>query len=417
MKYVCPIALLILLVAPQDCLAQQDTNVGWGGPDYVPNRIRSDSAAKNVLLPIGLPESYYDWKASLQERTGYTFQADYFSVFLNSSSSLPGTDREAASGVFRFSGFWELLGRGSDTAGTLIYLFEHRHRYADTLPQEFSLLNLGNIGAIGIPFDDDSWHLTNFYWDQVWNAGELQVVAGFLDVTDFIDIHPLTSPWTDFSNFGFSIGAATMDLPNDAALGVIAGAQLTEEVYVAGGVLDLNPTDPFKGFETLFDEFYTCLEIGYTTAGRDLYFLNNVHMTLWHTDPRRASGISEGWGGVLSYTESLSDRFLVFARGGVSDGGGSLLEKSVSVGFGYQPQLDDALAPADQLGAGFNWGDPNDDLFGSAANNQYAIETYYRSQITREYSITPSVNLLMNPALNPDKESLWVFGLRGRFVF
>jgi len=417
MKYVFPIALLMLLVATPDCLAQQVADVGWGGPDYVPNRIRSDNADKNVLLPIGLPQSYYDWKAGLQEETGYSFQADYFSVLLNSSNSLPGADREAGSGVFRFSGFWELVGRGSDTTGTLIYLVEHRHGYADTLPQEFSLLNLGNVGAIEIPFDDDSLHLTSFYWDQVWNAGELQVVAGFLDVTDFVDVHPLTSPWTDFSNFGFSIGAATMDLPNDGALGVIAGVQLTEEAYIIGGFTDLNPTDPFKGFETLFNEFYTLVEIGYTTAGRDLYFFNNVHLTLWHTDPRSASGTTEGWGGVLSYTESLSERFLVFARGGLSDGGGSLLEKSVSVGFGYQPQLDDELAPADQLGCGFNWGDPNDDLFGSAANNQYAIETYYRSQITREFSITPSVNFLINPALNPDKDSLWVFGLRGRFVF
>jgi porin len=66
---------------------------------------------------------------------------------------------------------------------------------------------------------------------------------------------------------------------------------------------------------------------------------------------------------------------------------------------------------------GYNWGDPNDDVFSSATNNQYAIETYYRSQITREFSITPSVQLLISPALNPDKDSLWVFGLRGRFVF
>ena len=41
----------------------------------------------------------------------------------------------------------------------------------------------------------------------------------------------------------------------------------------------------------------------------------------------------------------------------------------------------------------------------------------YRLQVTRELAITPDVQLLINPALNPEKNAIWVFGLRGRLAF
>lgn len=212
-----------------------------------------------------------------------------------------------------------------------------------------------------------------------------------------------------------------MDLPDAAALGVAAGAWLTERIYIIAGLEDLNsdPNSPFREFNTFFGdhEYFKHLEIGWTGSSWEEYYFNNVHLTLWHSDERQAIGVPEGWGGVLSLTKSFGERWQVFARGGLADGGGGLLENAVSVGFGYQPQLDSASAPADQLGVGFSWGDPNDNVFGAGTDNQYGIETYYRSQITREFSITPSVQVLINPALNPTNDSICVFGLRGRWVF
>ena len=66
--------------------------------------------------------------------------------------------------VLRFSGFWQLLGRGEDSnsTGTLVYLVEHRHRYTDNLPQTLASENFGYAGFIGIPFGNEGGlHLTN----------------------------------------------------------------------------------------------------------------------------------------------------------------------------------------------------------------------------------------------------------------
>ena len=42
------------------------------------------------------------------------------------------------------------------------------------------------------------------------------------------------------------------------------------------------------------------------------------------------------------------------------------------------------------------------------------MEAYFRLQVTKELSITPDVQLLINPALNSEEDTIWVFGLRAR---
>ena len=421
-SYLLCFAVLLVLLSVQSGFAQSSETTNedgygkFGGPDAVQSRIESDRVEKDTLYDLEFLKPYYEWKDHIQEKYGYTFQMAYIPVFLKASDSLPGMDDNASGGVFRFFGFWELLGRGTDTTGKLVYLVEHRHRFADTTPSEFSLSNLGNAGFVEIPFAKDKWHLTNLYWDQSWQNGDVEMFVGYLDITDFVDVYPLTSPWTDFYNFVFSVGVATMDLPDDASLGMAAGAWLNDNTYIIGGFEDLNsdPTDPAEGFDTFFtdQDYFKHIEIGWTGSGKEQYYLDNTHLTLWHTDERETTGIDDGFGAVLSFTHSIGEKWLPFLRTGYAKDGGSLLQKSVSAGFGYQPNR-----RGDQFGFGANWGQPNDDIFGSGLDDQYTVEAYYRFQLMKELAITPGVQFLIDPALNPDESSIWVFGLRARWAF
>jgi porin len=391
----------------------------FGSPDSVPKRIEADRVERDTLFELEFMKPYYEWKDRVQEKYGYTYALDYYPIFLKASDNLPGTDDDAASAVLRFSGFWQLLGRGTDSTGTLVYLVEHRHKYTDNLPSPFSLESLGNVGFIGIPYDDDGWHLTNLYWNQEWGNG-FGVAVGFLDVTDWVDVYALTSPWTDFYNFVFSIGAATMDLPDDAALGFGGGGWLAENVYLIAGFEDLNsiPGDPLEGFDTFWNdhEFFKHVEIGWVTANKEQYYLDNLHLTLWHADERDEIGVDDGWGAFLSLSQTFGGKWLLFARGGFAEDGGSLLEKSVSVGGGWAPNGIGAPGSGHQLGFGANWGEPNDALFGSGLDDQYAFEVYYRLQVAKEFAITPDLQLLIDPALNPEEDTIWVYGLRARLA-
>ena len=63
-----------------------------------------------------------------------------------------------------------------------------------------------------------------------------------------------------------------------------------------------------------------------------------------------------------------------------------------------------------------NWGRPNRDTFGPGRDDQWALEIFYRWQVLREIAVTPSVQLLIDPALNPDESAIWVLGLRLRYA-
>jgi hypothetical protein len=40
------------------------------------------------------------------------------------------------------------------------------------------------------------------------------------------------------------------------------------------------------------------------------------------------------------------------------------------------------------------------------------IETSYKLNLTENFSLTPDVQLLINPAKSPDLYDVWIFGLR-----
>jgi porin len=103
---------------------------------------------------------------------------------------------------------------------------------------------------------------------------------------------------------------------------------------------------------------------------------------------------------------------VAFLRAGYADDGGSLLETSLVGGFGYQ-----TVPGGNQLGVAYNWGKPNESTWGPDLDNQHTLEMFYRIQLWKELAITPDIQYIRNPALNPEDDSLWVFGLRARLAF
>jgi len=171
-----------------------------------------------------------------------------------------------------------------------------------------------------------------------------------------------------------------------------------------------------EGLKTFSEdrEYFKYAELGLTTSSKDQFYLDNLHLTYWHADKRDEGPVEEGWGTVLSFSQTFDDKWLVFARGGYAHDGGSLLERSVSVGGGYAPAGIGAPGTGHLFGFGVNWGQPNDALFGANLKDQYAMEAYFRLQVSKEFSISPDVQLLMDPALNPDEDKVWIFGLKAR---
>jgi porin len=393
--------------------AEETGMAGFGGPDAVENRIADDAKPISALVKERVLEPWFEWKKGLQEDNGVSFGIDYSSLALAASDS-PGKSN-ASGGMVRFFGSWDLVGRGTSNTGALVWKVEHRHRYGDVSPGGSGLGELGYVGVIGGPWSNQGTRLSNLYWRQRFNDGRATLIGGYIDVTDYVDTFVGGSPWTGFVNLAFSTGSASMLLPNEATLGAAAAAMVGDNVYVIGGLANAysDPTDPFDdSFDRLFNdgELFKSLEIGWTSSQARIY-QDNTHVTFWHVDDSIDAGAIDGWGAAFSHVRHLDDHWMPFIRGGYADDGGSLFEKSISVGFLYQDQ-----PGADLLGVGLNWGEPNESNFGSGLDDQYTLEVFYRIPVTQQIAITPSVEYLKDPALNLEDDSVWIAGIRARIA-
>jgi porin len=368
---------------------------GFGGPDAVPNQLNRDE------------KGWGEFKEGLAE-DGLRFTIDYSAITLSASDSLEGADDHATGGMFRFYGQWDLIGKGTPNTGALIWKVEQRHAGSDTAPNEF-LFGAGASGVEAPPFNDDKGRLTNFYWKQRLNDGRATVIAGMMDVTDYVDVYLLSSPWTGFVNFAFSTGTTTIALPGDAALGVAGATMIRDQFFVIGGLTDMNskPTDPTQGFDSFFNDnkYFKSVELGWTDSHEKIY-TDNIHVTLWHADESDVQGTEDGYGYNLSASR-LFGKWLPFVRGGYSKDAGTLSEKSISIGTGYLG----LGGEGNKLGIATNWSEIDD------ADDQYTTEIFYLFQVTSFIEVTPDIQWIKNPALNPDENSLTVVALRARAFF
>jgi len=381
-----------------------------GGPDSVDALLIEQRRQKQAWLESNLLQPYEEWKSGIGEDMGLSWGTDYSVQYFTASDS--PADHSSSAGMFRLFGSWDLVNRNKGNAGGLRFKVEHRHGFTNTVPSGYQL-NLGSIGVTGGSFNDNGLRLSNLYWRQQF--GELLVgYFGFLDVTDVVDVYALASPWTAFSNLSFGTGSSTIALPNDATPGFMLGGFLSEQFYVLGGMAGLNsdPREPWEGVERIFDEgeLFKFLEIGWTRS-KERFYLDNVHLTLWQSDSIGDTATPDGWGANFSASFWVDDCYMPFIRGGYANDGGSLLERSVSAGVAWKPR------EGDLFGVAANWGRPNSDTFGPGLDDQYGAEVFYRAQVTENIQITPSVQLLANPALNPAEDLVVLVGLRSVLTF
>ncbi len=151
--------------------------------------------------------------------------------------------------------------------------------------------------------------------------------------------------------------------------------------------------------------------LGWTSSFERRY-LDNVHVTAWHADEREDAQVPDGWGLAGSFAWFFDDQWMPFLRGGYAKDSGALWKGSVSAGLGHY-----WLERKDLMALGFNWSRPSETTFVPGLDDQYSVELFYRLQLSQNFAITPDVQVIMEPALDPGEDVLGVFGMRARLTF
>ncbi len=185
--------------------------------------------------------------------------------------------------------------------------------------------------------------------------------------------------------------------------------RLSDSWAILAGFADANadPADPVGSARTLFDTGETFKHFGIGWAPDwDNRYDQSVQLTFWQIDQRMQAGVPGGYG-VSFLASGRQDAWRPFFRAGYAKDGGTLLDRSISVGTGY-----DARDGKDLAGVGVNWGRAPGN-----SRNQFTMEAFYRWDVTDFFQITPSVQLVTNPANDPTTENMVVLGLRVRAHF
>jgi porin len=371
----------------------------FGSATSVGEEIRED---RTDAMAGGL-EQWNAWKESLKDRTGFEFSLEYNSLMQRYSDEGIGEDL-AAGGIFRLAGRWTILNRDEDNYGAIVYRVDHRHSYTSLAPQTAGIA-AGSAVPTATLYSDREWGLVNLHWTQAVLGGRGGYAVGWFPADDYFHSYALANPLTGFSNLAFSVGA-DFALP-DSGIGAAAAFMLDDHWYVKGGVHDANGNAADVNFDVFGDwELYKNLELGWTSE-QARSFLDNFHVGAWHSDVRKEAGVPEDWGLVANASWYFEDsRLAPFLRAGWSDQGAALLKRQVSTGIGKN------LRERDLAGIGISWGSPS----APGTRDQWTAELFYRIQL-RNLAITPSVQFITNPALNPSEDTMLVGGLRARIVF
>jgi porin len=387
----------------------------FGGPGSVGVQLKDDNQipSKGDFIKDAMP-GWFSYKQQVMEKHGLAYGLNLATLYQSASASL-GEDN-AWGGIIQFPASWTLLNRGGKNTGTIVFKAENRSKIStDLSPQDLGIQGIGAASIVGTQYSDKGWILTNLFWQQALNEGQFKYVVGQIDNTDFMDVYGMINPQTSFMNLSFSTNP-TIGIP-DQGFGGGLGTLIGQSFYLAASLMDAagDPRHPLDSLDQFFDnnEYFKHIEIGYTTSPDRIYF-DNIHFVYWESDEQtKSTGESKGSGWTFSYAKFFGDKYMPFLRVGDSDGGGgALLEQMVSAGLGIYNGDKREL-----FGFGLSYGKASEDPvggFGSNLDPQYTGEIFYRFQLSQHLAITPDLQVIVDPVLNPTEDLVWVAGIRAR---
>jgi len=387
----------------------------FGGPSSVGVELKDDNKtpATGDFIKDGMP-GWFSTKQGIVEKHGLAYGLNLSTLYQSASAAL-GED-DAWGGIIQLPASWTVLNRGGKNTGTIVFKAENRSKIStDLAPQDLGIQGIGAASVVGTQFSDKGWIITNLFWQQALNDGQIKFVVGHIDNTDFMDVYGLINPQTAFMNLSFSTNP-TIGVP-DQGFGGGFGTLLGNNFYLVAGLMDAagDPEHAGKSIDQFFDnnEYFKHIEIGYTSSPDRIYF-DNIHFVYWESDEQtNSTGESKGSGWTFSYAKFIDDKYMPFLRIGDSDGGGgALLEKMVTAGLGiYYGETNELF------GVGLSYGEASEDPVGGFGINldpQYTGEIFYRFQLSSHLAITPDLQIIVDPVLNPGESSIIVAGVRVR---
>lgn len=372
----------------------------------------------------GIMEPWEAFKADVRDKTGIVFGGSWGVLYQNYSDVPPGAQTNSVGQKFTLNLSKQIYKAGTPDAMTLDVVVEDRGPMGTDLPPLQAGLATGSIVPTAATWGDFDLGITQAYIRQNLAGNRFQYAIGKIFAPNFIDAYPFFDDNRQFLNQSFST-SPTIASPLRGA-GAVGTWFPKANYYVLGGVYSANSSDTGTTIDDVFDtgELFYQVEVGWSALARSGVPVqargpmdsNNIHLTAWYKDaqPDQANPTLRPQARGLAFNANMTvgDNVMWFVRAGISDGW--VNDRAVSAGVGWHPS--DQFS--DLLGVGVGWVRPNDEILPEPfQREQWNIESFYRWHLTPNLAITPDLQYIANPSLNPTVDDIWVASLRARFTF
>ncbi len=377
------------------------------GPTGVSRQLEENEDIDAMQARISPMQSFADWKTMIKDQYGLSFGLLASMFYQKAQRVLPNSEDDAVSTLNRFYGSWKVFGTENGHTGRIEWRLENRSAFGSwQSPSELSssigMRSLNSGFAYNDSFEID---LAVINWTQMFEdrAG---FAIGRLALDIYLDDFLFQTFSRAFINRSFIYNPA-MPRTGIGALGAVVKGFVTDNILIGAQIYDANAVNGKFDMDTFKQhEWLKAIEIAWTPSIKR-YKIDRIKLTFWQKDERKKAGEKKGRGWAVSASHQFSEKLIPFVRFGHSDGGGGVVAKTAaSMGFEYSPQKNHAWS----LGAG--WAKPSKNTYDEKLKDEYVFETSYRIQVTPSISLTPDIQLLLNPANNQDVERDWVLGLR-----
>jgi porin len=384
----------------------------FGGPEGVSQALKRDNEIRESTFKFdGLQRGlkpYFDWKRRIKDEHGVSLGFQLYALYQDASSSLDGRDSDAFGNIFRFFGNWTIFKRDNGNLGRIEWRVESRSNFS-SFQAPGSLGSATGIATVvpGFAYSDNfDLDIPIVNWTQGFADGRAGYAIGRLAFDVYLDAFPFQTFSRGFLNRSFILNPA-MPTTGTGAIGGVVKGFVSDNIWLGAQIHDANAASGNFDWDTMQEgEWLKAVEIGYAPSFEERN-AKRVQLTYWEKDERTLAGVSKGSGWGVSAAYKLSDKYFPFLRFGHSDGGGGVAaESAASVGVEVAQRFDEVWT------IGVGWAKPSEKTFGPGLDNETVLETSYKFQLSQNFSITPDIQVVFNPANDPNESSVWIAGLR-----
>lgn len=352
---------------------------------------------------------WYDLTQKAKTDVGLHLDISYtiWSQWASQALSIPGkaTPNSMTNGRLDLGGFWEFK-KNPIGSSRIHFLMRQGTNYGWSTGTTLDT-SIGDISGVNGGYSP-SISLNILSYEQDFFDGALSVQTGKVHPGMYFFVSPVADDETSQFTNGILDGSPNPVI-NNYAPGVIV--RLNEilgnkDFYVYAAGIDMADSETTAMGGMCDGQWGAVMEMGYRPKFNGLQ--GNYRFDLWYTDNTKL-GYRSGMGFGVNVDQEIVKNCILFGTYVYNGRESASQEHQLTGGVGI---LEPFNRRGEMFGIGGGWARATNN-----GHNEGVLETFYRFQLTDAIQFSPDIQVIFNPAENPDDPCVFVAGMRLKIQF